>query len=262
MTPFVQLTGPGASICAHRRESEHAHRAAVLPQQAPLRRPGCLRPSPQPRAGRTRPRGRGVLRASPTPSSTRACALTQGAEPGPLPRARPVPDPAAQRVPRPHRLLEVPDDVHGRVPRAEDVQHCAPRACCATAVDDFDVVHDNQMPRLRAARRSRRSGLPVVTTMHHPITFDRRIDLAAAPWWRKPLVRRWYGFAGCRSEVARQIPELLTVSTTSAADIAEDFGVDPTSCRSSRSASTTCSCRRRSRGCPAASSRWPAPTRR
>jgi glycosyltransferase involved in cell wall biosynthesis len=53
------------------------------------------------------------------------------------------------------------------------------------------------------------------------------LDVAAAKWWRKPLVRRWYGFAEMQKRVARQIPELLTVSTTSGADIAEDFGVLP-----------------------------------
>jgi glycosyltransferase involved in cell wall biosynthesis len=40
-------------------------------------------------------------------------------------------------------------------------------------------------------------------------------------------VRRWYGFAEMQKKVARQIPELLTVSSSSAADIAEDFGVSP-----------------------------------
>ncbi|MGV0743264.1 glycosyltransferase family 4 protein [Mycolicibacterium sp. XJ870] len=90
--------------------------------------------------------------------------------------------------------------------------------------DEFDVVHDNQslgtsllkIPDL---------GLPVVATVHHPITRDRVLDVAAAKWWRKPLVRRWYGFAEMQKKVARQIPELLTVSSSSAADIAEDFGV-------------------------------------
>jgi glycosyltransferase involved in cell wall biosynthesis len=63
--------------------------------------------------------------------------------------------------------------------------------------------------------------------VHHPITRDRVLDVAAAKWWRKPLVRRWYGFAEMQKRVARRIPELLTVSTTSGADIAEDFGVSP-----------------------------------
>ena len=70
-------------------------------------------------------------------------------------------------------------------------------------------------------------GLPVVATVHHPITRDRVLDVAAAKWWRKPLVRRWYGFAEMQKQVARKLPELLTVSSTSATDIAEDFGVSP-----------------------------------
>jgi glycosyltransferase involved in cell wall biosynthesis len=70
-------------------------------------------------------------------------------------------------------------------------------------------------------------GLPVVATVHHPITRDRLVDVAAAAWWRKPLVRRWYAFAEMQKKVARQIPELLTVSSSSASDIAEDFGVSP-----------------------------------
>jgi glycosyltransferase involved in cell wall biosynthesis len=91
---------------------------------------------------------------------------------------------------------------------------------------DFDVVHDNQSlgTGLLAVAEL---GLPVVATVHHPITKDRVLDVAAAQWWRKPLVRRWYGFAEMQKKVARQIPELLTVSSTSAADIAEDFEVSP-----------------------------------
>ncbi len=91
--------------------------------------------------------------------------------------------------------------------------------------DEFDVVHDNQCLgtglRIIAAR-----GLPVVSTVHHPITRDRVLDLAAARWWRKPLVHRWYGFSQMQKRVARDIPDLLTVSTASATDIAADFGVD------------------------------------
>jgi glycosyltransferase involved in cell wall biosynthesis len=91
---------------------------------------------------------------------------------------------------------------------------------------DFDVVHDNQslgtgLLKIAAA------GLPVVATVHHPITRDRVLDLAAARWWRKPLVHRWYGFAKMQQRISRQIPDLLTVSSSSAADIAADFAVNP-----------------------------------
>ncbi|CQD02492.1 group 1 glycosyl transferase [Mycolicibacterium conceptionense] len=90
--------------------------------------------------------------------------------------------------------------------------------------DEFDVVHDNQSLG-SALLKIAESGLPVVATVHHPITRDRVVEIAAAKWWRKPLVRRWYGFAEMQKKVARKIPELLTVSSSSAADIAEDFGV-------------------------------------
>jgi glycosyltransferase involved in cell wall biosynthesis len=91
---------------------------------------------------------------------------------------------------------------------------------------EFDIVHDNQSLGTGLLKVAA-SGLPVVATVHHPITRDRALALAAARWWRKPLVHRWYGFAEMQKRVAAQIPDLLTVSTTSATDIADDFGVHP-----------------------------------
>jgi glycosyltransferase involved in cell wall biosynthesis len=91
---------------------------------------------------------------------------------------------------------------------------------------DFDLVHDNQSLGTGLLTIAG-AGLPVVATVHHPITRDRVLDLAAARWWRKPLVHRWYGFANMQKQVARQIPDLLTVSSSSAADIVTDFGVSP-----------------------------------
>jgi len=96
----------------------------------------------------------------------------------------------------------------------------------ADRVNDFDLVHDNQSLGTGLLTIAE-SGLPVVATVHHPITRDRMLDLAAARWWRKPLVRRWYGFLDMQQEVSRQIPDLLTVSSSSAADIVADFGVAP-----------------------------------
>nr|WP_318546840.1 glycosyltransferase [Mycobacterium lepraemurium] len=61
---------------------------------------------------------------------------------------------------------------------------------------DFDVVHDNQSLGTGLLSIAA-EGLPVVATVHHPITRDRVLDLAAARWCRKPLVRRWYGFWPC-----------------------------------------------------------------
>ena len=92
--------------------------------------------------------------------------------------------------------------------------------------DEFDVVHDNQVlgyGMLDIAEM----GLPLITCIHHPITFDRRIDIAAATTWRKKLtLRRWYGFLRMQGKVARRVGQILTVSESSRRDIAKDFGVD------------------------------------
>ncbi|GAA1924803.1 glycosyltransferase family 4 protein [Nocardioides marmoribigeumensis] len=90
---------------------------------------------------------------------------------------------------------------------------------------DFDVVHDNQTVgygMLDVAKR-----LPFVETIHHPITFDRKVDLAHAPLKKQLPLRRWYSFLRMQGKVARQLPVILTVSESSKRDIARDFGVDP-----------------------------------
>ena len=94
-------------------------------------------------------------------------------------------------------------------------------------VDDFDIVHDNQVLGY-GLLEIEKMGLPLITTLHHPITFDRRIDLAATrnPW-RKFTLSRWYGFLRMQGRVARQARRIMTPSETSKRDIVKDFGVDP-----------------------------------
>jgi len=101
-------------------------------------------------------------------------------------------------------------------------------------LDEFDIVHDNQtlgsgMLDIKAM------GIPFITSIHHPITFDRRIDLDAAKEIKNPYLRvkkdlslrRWYGFLKMQARVASRIGTILTVSESSAQDMARDFGVDP-----------------------------------
>jgi glycosyltransferase involved in cell wall biosynthesis len=92
---------------------------------------------------------------------------------------------------------------------------------------DFDVVQDNQVLAY-GMLEIEKMGLPLVTTIHHPITFDRRIDISQTrnPW-RKLTLSRWYGFLRMQGRVARQARKIITPSETSKRDIAEDFGVDP-----------------------------------
>ncbi len=89
---------------------------------------------------------------------------------------------------------------------------------------DFDVVHDNQT--LGYGLLGLR--MPLVTTIHHPITVDRRLELAeAATRGRRWSIRRWYGFTRMQGRVARRLPSVLTVSDSSREEIAADLGVRP-----------------------------------
>ena len=94
---------------------------------------------------------------------------------------------------------------------------------------DFDVVHDNQtlgygllgIPRL---------GLPLVTSIHHPISVDRQIELAATRGLARLSKRRWYGFVRMQARVARRVAQtgaVITVSESSRRDIYRDFRLRP-----------------------------------
>jgi MMP alpha-(1->4)-mannosyltransferase len=93
---------------------------------------------------------------------------------------------------------------------------------------EFDVVHDNQglgygmlgVPRL---------GVPLVTSIHHPITVDKRLDLAGRDWLERLSKSRWYGFVRMQGRVARRVGPLITVSESSRDDICRDFRVKPDS---------------------------------
>jgi len=90
-----------------------------------------------------------------------------------------------------------------------------------------DVVHDNQTLGY-GLLLLQRAGFPVLATVHHPITVDRTVDLAAAHGLRRQVsVRRWYSFLRMQARVVRRLPSLLTVSQSSYGDIVRDFAVEP-----------------------------------
>jgi glycosyltransferase involved in cell wall biosynthesis len=89
---------------------------------------------------------------------------------------------------------------------------------------EFDLVHDNQCLGYGVLDVER--FLPVITTLHHPITKDRELEIAHAPNWRKRVsVGRWYNFVKMQGRVARRMPRIVVVSENSIKDIHEDFGV-------------------------------------
>ncbi|MER7723646.1 glycosyltransferase family 4 protein [Streptomyces sp. NPDC096323] len=90
---------------------------------------------------------------------------------------------------------------------------------------EFDVIHDNQTLGYGLLGDL---GAPLVTTIHHPITVDRELDLAAAPTRRRRAsVRRWYAFTRMQKRVARKLPSVLTVSGSSRQEIVDHLGVRP-----------------------------------
>ncbi|MEU6405929.1 glycosyltransferase family 4 protein [Streptomyces sp. NPDC046985] len=90
---------------------------------------------------------------------------------------------------------------------------------------EFDVVHDNQTLGYGLLGDV---GAPLVTTVHHPITVDRQLELdAAESRGRRLSVRRWYAFTRMQRRVARRLPSVLTVSGTSRQEIVDHLGVRP-----------------------------------
>ncbi|MEV6761373.1 glycosyltransferase family 4 protein [Streptomyces sp. NPDC051105] len=88
---------------------------------------------------------------------------------------------------------------------------------------EFDVVHDNQTLGYGLLGDV---GAPLVTTIHHPITVDRQLELDAAEGWKRRFsVRRWYAFTRMQKRVARRLPSVLTVSGTSRQEIVDHLGV-------------------------------------
>jgi glycosyltransferase involved in cell wall biosynthesis len=92
---------------------------------------------------------------------------------------------------------------------------------------EFDLVHDNQSLGYGLLAMEH-DGLPVLATIHHPITVDRRleIDHAATPY-RKFSLRRWYSFTRMQTRVAQRMQRVVTVSESSFNDIVKDHQVDP-----------------------------------
>ncbi len=71
-------------------------------------------------------------------------------------------------------------------------------------------------------------GLPVLGTIHHPITVDRQLEIEHADgWYQRFSKSRWYAFTKMQTRVAGRLRRILTVSENSFADIVNDHEVDP-----------------------------------
>lgn len=95
-----------------------------------------------------------------------------------------------------------------------------------TRPGEFDLVQDNQCLGY-GLLAIERAGLPVLGTIHHPITVDRRLEMEHAGGWRERRKKaRWYAFTKMQTRVAQRLDRVITVSENSLDDIHADHGVD------------------------------------
>src|SRR4030042_1114710 len=92
--------------------------------------------------------------------------------------------------------------------------------------DRYDIIHDNQS--LFYGLLKMQKAVPTIATIHHPITVDRRLDIAAArsPWKKFKQVR-WFSFIGMQIKVSRKLPKIITVSECAREDISREFNIPP-----------------------------------
>lgn len=97
----------------------------------------------------------------------------------------------------------------------------------------FDIVHDVQslgygLLGIRAL------GIPVVTTVHHPLTVDRRASFVRDTTFSEALGTMKFYPVGMQAFVARHLDCVFTSSEVSARQIAMDFRVPPSRLRNVR----------------------------
>ncbi len=87
----------------------------------------------------------------------------------------------------------------------------------------YDIVHDNQSLCYGLLDLQKR-GVTVIATVHHPITQDRDLALAAATEkGQRWLINRWYSFLAMQKNVVQQLKHVITVSHQSQRDITAAF---------------------------------------
>jgi glycosyltransferase involved in cell wall biosynthesis len=101
------------------------------------------------------------------------------------------------------------------------------RRYLSKSTKQYDIVHDNQSLSYGLLRIAS-MGFPIVTTIHHPITVDRDMEIRAARSFLGRLkVRRWYAFLAMQKRVSRRLSHIITVSMCSQRDISRAFRISP-----------------------------------
>jgi glycosyltransferase involved in cell wall biosynthesis len=139
-----------------------------------------------------------------------------------------LPSPQPLRIFQPLDFWEFAATWLGFLPEPFAFSLRALRAVAArlSAGDRWDIVHDVQtlgwgLLGIRAL------GLRVVTTIHHPLSVDRRTSFQRDRSLREALGTMTFYPVGMQACVARRLDRVFTSSAASAHQLEIDFGIDP-----------------------------------
>lgn len=77
---------------------------------------------------------------------------------------------------------------------------------------NYDLIHDNQS-LCYGLLELQQMNIPVVVTVHHPITKDLELALNSSTYWfNRLLIKRWHSFLRMQKRVVPLLDHLLTVS--------------------------------------------------
>ena len=87
-------------------------------------------------------------------------------------------------------------------------------------VDEFDIFHDNQSISSYPETVLKK----LVTTLHHPIHVDKKIDLASEKSFLSRLsIKRWYSFLNFQKKNLKAVKKVISPSLSSKNDICRYF---------------------------------------
>lgn len=143
-----------------------------------------------------------------------------------------LPSPNPLAVFEPLNFYELAGSYFGFLPEAAAFSIRAFRAVAARvrAGARYDLVHDIQCLGW-GVLGMRALGLPVVSTVHHPLTVDRRASFVRDETLRDALGTMTFYPIGMQAFVARRLDRMFTSSRVSAGQISRDFGVRPEALR-------------------------------
>ena len=137
-----------------------------------------------------------------------------------------LPRPHSLRIFEPLNFYELAASYLGFLPEPLAFSVRALRAVAAQLRSgvSYDIVHDVQCLGY-GILGIRHLGLPVVTTIHHPLSIDRRASLRRDQSLRDAIGTMQFYPTAMQAFVARRLDGLFTSSTASAGEICRDFGV-------------------------------------